>query len=262
MIAGHTGLSFTAFISNLAPIAFVSLWTATGALLLVFRRRLRIPERARERVGLLDARGAIEDPGELRRTGPLLLATIAAFFVHRPLGLEPATVALVGASAMLAASRQRIDRTLAGIDWATLFFFIGLFVIVGSLEATGAIARVADAIIAATSGDRTAELLAISWVAAIVGGIVDNIPLTATMIPVVDEIEAGRGDAAYWWALALGACFGGNLTIVSAAANVAAAGIAARERRPIGFVRFLRTGVPVTVGTMVLVTTYILLRYA
>jgi Na+/H+ antiporter NhaD/arsenite permease-like protein len=262
MIGGHTGLSFMAFIENLAPIASVSLWVVVGALYLVFRRRLRIPPAARERVGLLDARAAIEDAEELRRVGPLLLATIAAFFLHRPLGLEPATVALVGATVMLAVSRQPVDRTLAGIDWATLFFFIGLFVIVGALEATGAIERLADAIIAATSGDRTAELLTISWLSAIVGGIVDNIPLTATMIPVVEEIEAGRGDPAYWWALALGACFGGNLTLVSAAANVAAAGMAARAGRPIGFMRFLRVGVPVTVGSMVLVTGYILLRYA
>ena len=163
---------------------------------------------------------------------------------------------------MLLVTGQSLERTLAGIEWPTLFFFVGLFVMVGALEETGAIDSLADAIVSATGGDRTAELLAISWSAAIVGGVVDNIPLTATMIPVVDQIAGASGDDAYWWALAMGACFGGNLTIVAAAANVAAAGLASRAGRPIGFVAFLRVGVPVTLLSMVLVTGYILLRYA
>ena len=210
----------------------------------------------------LDARASIEDARELRRLLPILLATIAAFFVHKPLHLEPATVALAGATAMLLVSRQSLEETLAGIEWPTLFFFVGLFVMVGALEATGAVHELADAIVALTGGDRTGELLAISWSAAIVGGVVDNIPLTATMIPVVAEIAGEDGDDAYWWSLALGACFGGNLTLVAAAANVAAAGMASRAGRPIGFLEFLRVGVPVTLVSMVLVTGYILLRYA
>jgi Na+/H+ antiporter NhaD/arsenite permease-like protein len=133
---------------------------------------------------------------------------------------------------------------------------------VGALEHTGAIEELAELIMSVTAGDRTAELLAISWTSAIVGGIVDNIPLTATMIPVVDTIAGADGDDAYWWVLALGACFGGNLTIVSAAANVAASGMASRAGRPIGFLAFLRIGVPVTIGSMLIVTAYILLRYA
>jgi Na+/H+ antiporter NhaD/arsenite permease-like protein len=221
-----------------------------------------IAPRARARVAGLDARASIEDAAELRRVGPILVLTILAFFVHKPLGLEPAAVALCGASLMLAVSWQKLDRTLGGIDWPTLFFFIGLFVMVGALEHTGAIEELAELIMSVTAGDRTAELLAISWTSAIVGGIVDNIPLTATMIPVVDTIAGADGDDAYWWVLALGACFGGNLTIVSAAANVAASGMASRAGRPIGFLAFLRIGVPVTVGSMLIVTAYILLRYA
>ncbi len=112
-----------------------------------------------------------------------------------------------------------------------------------------------------TGGDRTAELLGIAWVAAIVGGIVDNIPLTATMIPVVEQIAGDSGDDAYWWALALGACFGGNMTLVAAAANVAAAGMVERSGRRIGFVEFLKVGVPVTLFSMVMVTGYLYVRY-
>jgi Na+/H+ antiporter NhaD/arsenite permease-like protein len=262
MIAGFTGLSFDAFIANLAPVVVVTFAVVLPLCYLVFRRRLQIAPERRDRALDLDAPKAIEDRDELRRVGPVLVLIVLAFFVHKPLGLEPATVALAGASVMLAVTNQRIEEALGGIDWPTIFFFLGLFVMVGALEHSGAVEELAEGIVSATAGDRTAELLAISWLAAIVGGIIDNIPLTATMIPVVDTIAGENGDDAYWWALALGACFGGNLTIVSAAANVAAAGLAARAGKPIGFVAFLRVGVPVTFLSMGIVTVYILLRYA
>ena len=261
MIAGATGLSFMAFIENLAPIAIITCVIVVGALYLVFRRRLQIAPDARHRVLELDAGRAITDAAELRRLLPVLLLVIAGFFVHKALHLEPATIALAGATAMLLLTRQPLEETLAGIEWPTLFFFIGLFVMVGALEHKGVVDELAGAILALTDGDRTAELLAIAWSAALVGGMIDNIPLTATMIPVVEQIAGDSGDDAYWWALALGACFGGNMTLVAAAANVAAAGMASRAGRPIGFVEFLKVGVPVTLGSMVLVTAYILLRY-
>ena len=198
----------------------------------------------------------------MRRTVPILLATVALFFAHTALGIEPATVALTGATAMLLVSRQPLERALAGIEWPTLFFFIGLFVMVGALEHTGAISAVADGIAGVTGGNRSAELLGILWVSAIGSGIVDNIPFTAAMLPVVEQLQAGDGgDDAYWWALALGACFGGNATLIAAAANVAAAGMAARAGRPIGFVAFLRVGVPVTVVSLLLATGYVAARY-
>ena len=130
-------------------------------------------------------------------------------------------------------------------------FFVGLFVMVGALEQTGAIKQVADAIGDVTGGDRTAELLGITWVSALGSGVIDNIPFTATMIPVVEQLQgADGGDDAYWWALSLGACFGGNLTLIAAAANVAAAGMAERAGRPIGFMTFLKVGVPATLVSM------------
>jgi len=261
MIAGATGLSFNAFLANLAPVAAFTTVVVVLGLYAVFRRKLRIPEAARLRVMDLDARAAIEDARELRILLPILGLTILGFFVHKPLHLEPATVALAGATAMLLVTRQKLHETLAAIEWPTLFFFVGLFVMVGALEHTGAVDELAQAIVSATDGDRTAELLSISWSAAIVGGMIDNIPLTATMIPVVEQIAGESGDDAYWWALALGACFGGNMTIVAAAANVAAAGMAARMGRPLGFVAFLKVGVPVTLLSMVIVTGYLYLRY-
>jgi Na+/H+ antiporter NhaD/arsenite permease-like protein len=262
LIAGATGLSFDAFIVNLAPIAAITFIVITGGLYLLYRKRLQVAPKARQQVMALDARRSIEDMAELKRTVPILLATIALFFAHQALHLEPATVALTGATAMLMISRQPLERSLAGIEWPTLFFFIGLFVMVGALQETGAIDEVATGIANLTDGDRTAELLGITWASALGSGLVDNIPFTAAMIPVVEQLQAGNdGDNAYWWALALGACFGGNATLVAAAANVAAAGMAARAGRPVVFMTFLRIGLPVTLVSLLLATAYITLRY-
>jgi len=261
LIAGATGLSFSEFVVNLAPISALAFVVVTGLLYLVFRKRLQIAPEARERVLELDARRSIENVAELRRTLPVLVVTILAFFVHSPLGVEPATVALSGATVMLLLTRQTVEEALRGIEWPTLFFFIGLFVMVGALEETGAIKEVADAIASATGGDRSAELLGIMWVSAMGSGIVDNIPFTATMIPVVEQLQGGSDDNAYWWALSLGACFGGNFTLIAAAANVAAAGMAERAGRPIGFMTFLKVGVPATLVSMLLATGYVAVRY-
>jgi Na+/H+ antiporter NhaD/arsenite permease-like protein len=260
LIAGHTGLSFMSFIVNLAPLVVVTFAIVIPLLFLTYRHRLRIAPEARDRVMELDARRSIEDPDELRRTLPILLLTVAAFFVHKQLHVEPATVALAGATIMLLVSRQSMEKALAGIEWPTLFFFMGLFVMVGALEEHGAIQKLADGIASVTAGDRSAELLGILWVSGIASGIVDNIPFTATMIPVVEQL-GGHHDPAYWWALALGACFGGNATLIAAAANVAAAGMSARAGRPIAFMQFLKAGIPVTIGSLLLATAYVAVRY-
>jgi Na+/H+ antiporter NhaD/arsenite permease-like protein len=260
MIAGATGLTFTQFIANLAPVAVVTFAVVTAGLYAVYRPRLRISEEARAKVMDLDAADSIEDAAELKRTVPILVATILLFFAHQALHLEPATVALTGGAVMLLVTSQKIEDVLGGLEWPTLFFFLGLFVMVGALEETGAIDEVAQGIADVTAGNRTAELLGIAWVSAIGSGIVDNIPFTAAMIPVVEQLGGADNDS-YWWALALGACFGGNATLVAAAANVAAAGMAARAGRPIGFVEFLRIGLPVTLVSMLIATAYIALRY-
>ncbi|MEX2196614.1 MAG: ArsB/NhaD family transporter [Thermoleophilaceae bacterium] len=262
LIAGATDLSFIDFIVNLAPVAAVAFVAVTGMLYLMFRSRLQIRPEAREKVLSLDAAKSIEDMDELKRTMPILLLTIFAFFIHKAIHLEPATVALTGASVMLLVTRQPVEKALEGIEWTTLFFFLGLFVLVGSLEETGAIDEVANGIASVTDGNRSAELLGILGVSAVASGVVDNIPFTATMIPVVEQLQgADSADDAYWWVLALGACFGGNLTLIAAAANVAAAGMASRAGRPIAFIQFLKVGVPATLLSMTIATLYVVLRY-
>jgi len=259
LIAGATGLSFGEFIVNLAPIAAVTFVVVTGALYLLYRGQLQVAPEARARVMELDADRSIEDADELRRTMPILLATVLVFFAHKALGLEPATVALAGATVMLLVTRQSLEKALAGIEWPTLFFFMGLFVMVGGLEATGAIEELADAIGELTAGDRSAELMGILWVSALGSGLVDNIPFTATMIPVVEQLQAGQGgDNAYWWALALGACFGGNATLIAAAANVAAVSALARSGTRISFLQFLAIGLPITFVSLLIATAYLL----
>jgi Na+/H+ antiporter NhaD/arsenite permease-like protein len=262
LIAGRTDLSFNEFLVNLAPVAAVAFVVVTATLYLFYRSQLQVPAEARERVMEIDARKSIEDMDELKRTMPILGLTIVAFFLHNMLHIEPATVALTGAAAMLLVTRQSVEEALAGIEWATLFFFLGLFVLVGGLEHTGAIDEVADGIASLTDGDRTAELMGILGSAAFGSAIVDNIPFTAAMLPVVEQLQQGNaGDDAYWWALSIGACFGGNATLIAAAANVAAAGMAQRAGRPIGFVEFLKVGLPATVLSLAIGCAYVLLRY-
>jgi Na+/H+ antiporter NhaD/arsenite permease-like protein len=264
IIAGATGLSFNSFIVNLAPIVVLTFVVVIPLLYLFFRNRLHVEESERRAVLELNAPASIRDADELRRTGPVLALTVLAFFAHQALHIEPATVALTGAAVGLLVTKIDLEDALSHIEWTTLFFFVALFVMVGALEETGAIGHVADAVKDVTGGDRTAELLGITWIAAIGSAVVDNIPFTTAMIPVVTELQGqagAEGDDAYWWALALGACFGGNATLIAAAANVAAAGLAERAGKPIGFLAFLRVGLPVTFISIALASGYIALRY-
>ena len=264
IIAGATGLSFNSFIVNLAPIVAITFAVVIPLLYLVFRSRLQVEEKNRKSVMELDALASIRDSAELRRTGPVLLLTVLAFFAHQQLHIEPATVALSGAAVGLLVTRIKLEDALAHLEWTTLFFFVGLFVMVGALEVTGAIGHIADAVKDVTGGDRTAELIGITWIAALGSAVVDNIPFTTAMIPVVKELQqsaGANGDDAYWWSLALGACFGGNATMIAAAANVAAAGLAERAGTPIGFVTFLKVGIPATIISIALATGYIVIRY-
>ncbi len=260
IISGATGLTFNEFLINLAPIVVVTFAVVIGGLYLYYRKGLQIAPKDRELVMELDAAASIRDSDELRRTVPVLVITVLAFFVHQLIGVEPATVALTGAAVGLLVTRIPLEQALSKIEWPTLFFFVALFVMVGALVETGAIGQVADAVKDLTGGDRTAELVGVLWIGGIGSAVVDNIPFTTAMIPVVNELNVGDDDA-YWWALALGACFGGNATIIAAAANVAAAGLTERAGRPIGFVTFLRVGIPVTIVSLLMATAYVMLRY-
>jgi Na+/H+ antiporter NhaD/arsenite permease-like protein len=232
----------------------------TAFLYLRHRSQLSIdPERARE-IAALDPSRDMRGRPNVTRSLVVLTGTIVAFFLHSLLHLEPAVVALGGATILLLVAADDVEDALERVEWSTIFFFVGLFVMVGGLEVNGVIDRVADWLAELTGGSPTGEAMVLLWGAAAGSALVDNIPFTAAMIPVVDRLETGQSfEATNWWALALGACFGGNATLIAAAANVAASGVLDRVGQPIGFVQFLRVGLPVTVMSLLIATVYLLL---
>jgi Na+/H+ antiporter NhaD/arsenite permease-like protein len=261
MIGTHVAeLTFLDFIVSLAPIALVTLAVVTGVLYMVFRRSLVVaPDRIAE-LERLDPLRDVRESRYVKRSLAVLGGTILAFFLHSPLHLEPALVALGGATVLLLVSSDDVEEALERIEWSTIFFFIGLFVMVGGLEERGVVKEIADLLADATGGSQVGEAMAIMWGAAAGSAVVDNIPFTAAMIPVVDQLQAGDEtfDDSLWWALALGACFGGNATVIAAAANVAATGVLERSGHTISFGRFLAYGLPVTVIALALATVYLL----
>jgi Na+/H+ antiporter NhaD/arsenite permease-like protein len=262
MIGTHVPeLSFVDFVVNLAPIAFVTLAVATTVLFAFFRGSLRVePDRVAE-LERLDPARDVREGRYVKRSVAVLVGTIVVFFLHAPLHLEPAVVALGGATVLLLVTSDDVEDALERVEWSTIFFFVGLFVMVGGLEAQGVIDRIAELVSDVTGGSRVGEAMTVMWGAAAGSALVDNIPFTAAMIPVVDELQAGTegGDDALWWALALGACFGGNATVIAAAANVAATGVLERSGQRVSFLGFLVYGLPITLLSLVLATCYLLL---
>ena len=265
LIGSAAGLSFADFVLNLAPVVLLTLPFVLLYLYLVFRKELKASQGAEETIMSLDARGAIRDAVLLRKCLIVLGLVILGFFLHGLLHLEAATIALFGAAVLLLYAGSDVEGVLREVEWPTLFFFIGLFVLVGGLEATGVVGGVAGLM---TALDPTSALAAvvIIWGSALASGVIDNIPFTATMIPVLQELARSENLTEaelrpLWWSLALGADFGGNATLIGASANVVAAGMAERAGRRISFVRFLIYGIPVTLISTTIATGYVLLRY-
>lgn len=258
IIGGASGLGFNDFLVNVGPPAVLAYLAVAGALLAFFRRRL-VPRPDRvARLAALDPRAALGTPREVATVLACIGLTVVGFLVHDAVGLEPATIALSGATLYLVAGRLDVERALEAIQWPTLFFFVGLFVVVGALEANGALEDVARGLADATGGSETAEVIGVAWGSALASGLVDNIPFTAAMVPVVERLSAD-GDDTTWWALSIGACYGGNLTLIAASANLVAAGVVRRAGRELSFMRFLRVGVPATLISMTVATAWLLL---
>jgi Na+/H+ antiporter NhaD/arsenite permease-like protein len=265
IIASRSGLTFNDFLVHMAPIAALAVAALCAMLPLLFRGSFRVdPERAADVMGL-DEREAIKDRRLLVICGLVLTAVFAGFIGHTVLHVEPSIVALLGAGVLLVLSRSKARDVMPGVEWETLVFFAGLFIMVGALVKTGMIGRVAEGAAAATGGDPLVASMLILGVSALLSGVVDNIPYTAAMSPVVLQLTQGVADPtqaeALWWSLAIGADFGGNLTAIGASANVVVLGIAARSGTPISFWEFTRKGAIVTVVTILIAVPYLLLRY-
>jgi len=265
IIASRAGLTFNDFAVNLAPIVILLMVVFIGLCRVLFRSAFTYnPERVAALMAL-DEREVIKDRPLLLRSGIVLVAVMVGFVAHSALHIQPSMVALLGAGALVALSKLDPPEFLEEVEWPTLVFFMGLFVMVGALVEVGVIGRLGGLLTEAV-GDR--YLLASSvllWGSALLSGIVDNIPYVATMTPLVQTlVDAGNGSAhatALWWALALGADLGGNTTAVGASANVVVIGIAARAGHPITFWRFTKYGSVVAAVTIAISWLYLYLRY-
>ncbi|WP_409434371.1 ArsB/NhaD family transporter [Mycobacterium sp. SMC-14] len=265
IIASRAGLTFNAFLVHMLPIVVIVLIVFTVMLRWLFPGSFTVDADRVADVMALEEREAIRDRGLLIKCGVVLTAVFAGFFGHGALHLEPSVVALLGAGVLIVISKMERSDYLAGVEWETLLFFAGLFVMVGALVDTGAIAALAHAAAELTGGNALLTTLGILGVSAPVSGIIDNIPYVATMTPIVAELSTtlptNLHPDALWWALALGADFGGNLTAVGASANVVMLGIARRAGNPISFWEFTRKGILVTIVSVTLSAVYLWLRY-
>ena len=262
LIGSAAGLDFDDFLLNLAPVALIIFVVFLATMVLVFRGQLQVPAERRQAALESTEPVVISDRGLLARTLVVLGLVIAGFVLHGPLGLEPATIALLGATALLLVGRMDVHAALREIEWSTLFFFIGLFILVEAIVKVGIVGGIASSIAEMTAGREDLAAGALLWFSAIASAVIDNIPYTATAIPVVhDLIAGGLPSDAMWWSLALGACLGGNLTIVGASANVVVANLAARGGHPIRFMEFFRYGAIVVLESLVIASVYVWLRY-
>lgn len=265
IIASRAGLTFNDFLVHMLPIVLVVIVVFIAILPFVFRGSFGVDPLRVADVMSLNEREAIQDPALLIKCGAVLIAVFAAFIGHSVLHIEPAVVALLGAGVLILISKLEQRDYLASVEWETLMFFAGLFIMVGALVKTGVVEALARSAIEFTDGNALLTVMLILGVSAPVSGIIDNIPYTATMTPIVSELAASMPDMAHpnalWWALALGADFGGNLTAVGASANVVMLGIARRADYPISFWEFTRKGVLITVLSIGLSAIYLWLRY-
>ncbi|MEK6620258.1 MAG: sodium:proton antiporter, partial [Chloroflexota bacterium] len=197
----------------------------------------------------------------MRKSLAVMALTILGFLLSRPLGLEGATIALTGAVILMIVAREDVHEIFKTVEWPTLFFFIGLFILVGAVVKAGIIRDIAQAALALTGGRADVSAMLVLWMSAVISAIVDNIPYTATMIPLVQELGGSMDVEPLIWALSLGANFGGNATIIGASANVVVASMSEARGHPISFAHYLRYGVPATLVTMLVATGDVYVRY-
>lgn len=257
-------LTFMAFIENLTPIVIVIMLVHLPLFVLMFRKQIRTTDEYKKGIMAIERSGIITDKGMLVRCLVILGLTIGGFFLHQIVHVESSVIALLGAFILLLLSGEHVmEEALTSVEWTTIFFFIGLFTLVGALVDTGIISSLAVQAMELTGGDPIATSMLILWMSAIASAFMDNIPFVATMIPLIQEMgNMGiQNVEPLWWSLALGACLGGNGTLIGASANLITAGLAAKEGYPITFVKFLKYGFPLMLLSIVLSSIYVFVRY-
>ena len=274
MIGSAVNLSFNDFLFNLAPIIPLILLVTMGIIYLIWGRSMYASDEARDRIMQFREREAITDVRLLKKSMLVLALVMTGFVLAHPLNLQPATIAMFGAGLLLLLANlhndpeeqsEKVHKTFGNVEWITIFFFIGLFISVKGIEEAGALRILADLVIEYTDGDMTVMALAILWVSAVASAVVDNIPFVATMIPVIKSMAPTFGGAEnlmpLWWSLALGACLGGNGSLVGASANLIVAGFAERAGHRIRFLPFMLLAFPMMLLSIGIASVYVYLRY-
>jgi Na+/H+ antiporter NhaD/arsenite permease-like protein len=274
LIGSLVGLDFNAFLIHLAPIIVVIMAVQALMIHLLWGRALKSTEARRALVMGMSAPQSILDWTLLKQSLVVLAAVIAAFVLARPLHLEPATIALAGAAVLMFLDNWQhhnekqsanVHATFSDVEWITIFFFVGLFVVVHGVEVGGLLGLLADGLVHATGGDLARAGFAILWTSAFLSAIVDNIPFVATMIPLIKSMAPAFGGAdkiePLWWCLSLGACLGGNGTLIGASANLTVAGIAERNGVPFRFITYLVYGMPMMIVSIAISHLYVWWRY-
>ncbi|MDD3236985.1 MAG: ArsB/NhaD family transporter [Candidatus Gastranaerophilales bacterium] len=262
IIGSKAGFSFMTFLNELTGIVSVILICAIAIMAFIFRKQLKTAHENMQRVATLDNSCTITDKALMIRSLIVLGLVILGFVTHDITHIETYLIAMLGASVLLIFEKP--EEILPHVEWNTIFFFIGLFTIIGGLEASGGIKLIAQWVLDVTHGSETATAMLILWASGILSGIIDNIPYTATMAPLIYQIQLVEGvhyAHPLWWCLSLGACLGGNMTIIGAAANVIVSETAAKHNCPISFMRFLKYGVIITFMSLVLSSIYIYFRF-
>ncbi len=259
-------LTFVAFIDNLAPIAILNLILVILIMEVIYKKGLHTTPELQAELMAMNEKKSLKDHNLLKKSLFVLTLVILGFFTHAITHIESSMIALAGGFLLLllaGGSHHLVESSMKAVEWATIFFFIGLFIAVGGLIETGIIGSLAGKAVELTGGDVTATSLLVLWLSAIVSAVLDNIPFVATMIPLIQNMGAMGIDnlEPIWWSLALGACLGGNGTLVGASANLIVAGMAAERGVKVTFINYLKIGFPLMILTIITSTVYIYIRY-
>ena len=267
MIGSASGLSFMEFtfgdflINTGVPCVFIII----GLLFMLkffYGKELVADERSIQKMMMLDENKAINDPKLMKKSIVMIALVVLAFLFHDQIGLDTPTIALTAGAVMMLIGHVDVEEVVANVEWTTLLFFIGLFVLVGGLEKTGVIKVLANMLMNITGGHVIATMMVLLWASAMISAVLNNIPFVATLIPLIQAMGAqGVDTAPLWWAVTLGACLGGNGTLIGASANVVLSGISTRHGFPITFASYLKVGFPMMLVSVAISTVFLLIRF-
>jgi Na+/H+ antiporter NhaD/arsenite permease-like protein len=263
-------LDFNDFLFNLTPVIIVIMLVTVAILYFIYRNQLKSDQKLIEQLMQINEQEYIKDAALLKKSVTVLGLTILGFILHSVIHLDAAVIAMTGAVILMliGVKEHELEDVLASVEWVTIFFFAGLFTLVGGLVDIGLIKSLAERALAVTGGDISVASYLILWVSGIASATIDNIPFVATMIPLIQDMAVGMGLSpdspqidVLWWSLALGACLGGNGTLIGASANVIVAGMASREGHGFSYFDFLKIGAPLTLIALLISHAYIWIRY-